>query len=239
MEFNPYPEFEDYKLIGETMPIEEENKDQNIKAENFMAKVSIFLKKVQKNVRKAATVMKSKINNMELGEKIKYTGQKAFVVVKTAGGYVVEKGTPYLEKFQEKTAEGYEIMKEKTKNGASIVANKTKEAYIDIKSKYITKGEDKTLKINEKGHVVTDNLNQNAEIKENKDIINFIDEENKKNEIIDIEVLKRYNLNLILIVWKNKQIILTCIVFQKKLIIPTLFLKMNHKCLTVEKINPP
>lgn len=91
----------------------------------FLNKVGSYLGVAYKKMGKAAGELKEKIKKMELGDIIKSSSKKAYLVVKDAGKFVIVKSTPVVEKLKDKTMEGVEKLTQKTKEVYNIY-------YIDI-----------------------------------------------------------------------------------------------------------
>jgi hypothetical protein len=165
-----YPEFENnnYVLMGESnlemndIKLEEiQNENQN---SDFKSKMSNLLKKVGLELEKKAKVVSNKFKEMEIGEKFKTTGQKAFIVFKKAGKFVVKKSQPMYEKISEKS-----------KEGASSLSKKSKELYSEIKLKF---SEKKTQDM-----PVSDYYELSARpIASNENIIKYIDDKETLND---------------------------------------------------------
>jgi hypothetical protein len=74
------------------------NKEQ--KTGGFMQSVGSFWSKAKVEMKKTADKVGSKIKEMELGDKLKHTGEKTLVFAKVAGNLVVEKSKEaYVTKF--------------------------------------------------------------------------------------------------------------------------------------------
>jgi hypothetical protein len=58
----------------------------------FFGKVGNFFSKAKDKVKTTAKNLESKIKEMELGDKLKTTGDKTLAIMKSTGDYVVEKG---------------------------------------------------------------------------------------------------------------------------------------------------
>jgi hypothetical protein len=135
-EVQQYPEFENnnYILMGESNlelsdinleEVQNQNVNQNT---DFKSKMSNLFKKVGKEFEKKAKVVSDKFKEMEIAEKFKTTGQKAFIVMKRAGKFVVKKGKPMYDKISDKT-----------KEGATSLSRKSKELYSELKYKFTGK----------------------------------------------------------------------------------------------------
>jgi hypothetical protein len=161
-ELNYFPEFDNYQMMGENVIIEE-NEVEN-KNKSFISKVELFFKKMGKNVKKAAKDVGDKFKELDIGDKLKASGKKAYFVMKKAGGFVIMKSKPIMEKISEKT-----------KQGASTLSKKTKELITDIKLKI--KGDES------KGEVPTSDYYELKSHNANDRILNYIDEKETNNEI--------------------------------------------------------
>ncbi len=162
LSFIPYPEFEDYKLMSEYSNSTEEPKKNRI-----FEKVGTFLDKLGQGVKDLKDKVGEKMKEYEIGEKLKNTGNQAFVVLKNAGGYVVMKSKPVVEKFSETTKEGYGSLKEKTKK-----------LYNEIRDKITGKPSEQST--SEKGEIPISNY---YELNCNKTINDFI--ENRDQDYIE------------------------------------------------------
>ncbi len=135
------------------------------KKNRFFEKVGSFFDKVGKGVKDFGEKLGEKMKEYQIGEKLKKTGNHAFVVIKNAGGYVVMKSKPVVEKISETTKEGYGSLKEKTK-----------QIYHDIKDKITGRP---TEKDNEKGEIPISNY---YELNCNKTINDFIENREDFND---------------------------------------------------------
>lgn len=191
LDINYFPEFENYQLMKE---YEEPQENENLEEKKFIDKVGFFLKKVGKNVKKATEKITDKIKELELGEKLKTTGSKAYVVMKKAGGFVVMKTKPVVEKISEKTKEGFDKLTEKTKEGAEIVSKKTNELFKNIKSKIRGKEEETNEIVPVIGEIPVSDYYELNNKPTNNNIVNFIEEKEVgiKSEIQEVNDL---NLN--------------------------------------------
>jgi hypothetical protein len=167
LEFNSYPEFENYILMSEEPVIVNEEKQKS-----FVSKVGGFLKLVGKKVSKAAAEVSVKIKEMELGERLKYSSSKAYVVIKKAGGFAVVKSEPMVNKI-----------KEKTKEGATIIAQRTFNIYEDLKNKYITKKPNSITETSQelKGEIPSSYYYELKSNNNNQIIVDFINTNQESN----------------------------------------------------------
>jgi hypothetical protein len=174
LEINHYPEFDNYQFIG----LNEHSQPKEEKT--FLTRVKDVFKTFGKNVDIVVDKMKEKFIQWEVSDKIKSTSKQFVVVLKDAGGFIILKSKPVVERIKDKTVSGFETLTEKTKEGMTIIANKTKEVYSDIKSKYITNPEEKTY-IDVRS---LDNHSNYYELKtesQNKNIVGFIHDEFQSN----------------------------------------------------------
>lgn len=85
-----------------------------------MQSVGSFWSKAKVEMKKTADKVGSKIKEMELGDKIKHTGEKTLVFAKVAGNLVVEKSkeayhSELVQNLTHKTEEGINVIVEKAK----------------------------------------------------------------------------------------------------------------------------
>ena len=83
--FNLYPSFDNSTPICSSLPTEN-------KPKSFFNQVGSFLSKAKDQVKSTAEVVGSKINELEIGDKLKVTGEKTMHIAKATGNFVVEKG---------------------------------------------------------------------------------------------------------------------------------------------------
>lgn len=172
IDFEPYPEFDNYQLMDEVALNNIEGKK-----EGFFAKVGTFFKKVGKEMEETAKKVSEKFKEIDFKDKIKTTGSKAYIVLKKAGGFVILKSAPVVEALKEKTKEGLDIISDKAKEGAQKFSIKTKEIYSDLKTKITKKGEKDSGNIGEVPVSDYYELRSQVEINHNQNIVNFINEE--------------------------------------------------------------
>ena len=78
------PQFDNFTPICSSNPV--------VKTEGFFDKVGSFWSKAKDQVKSTAVIVGSKIKEMEIGDKLKQTGEKTLVYAKATGQFVVEKG---------------------------------------------------------------------------------------------------------------------------------------------------
>ena len=178
LDFNPYPEFENYQLMKETQ------QNNTVQKKGFFDSVRMYLDKVGEKVKTISHNLHEKVKKYEIGEKLKHTGEKAFYVMKQAGKYVIMKSEPVVETIKETTKGGYEKIKEKTINLVSNIKDKITGEKIDDQKK-------------DNGEIPTSDY---YELKKNQTIDNFIyskEEEQKvdKEEIHEADICDINDIN--------------------------------------------
>jgi len=108
---NSYPRFDNSTPIQNTI---EQPK------QSFLGKMGGFFSKAKEQVKQTASNVSEKIKEMEIGDKLKNTGEKTWEGMKIAGSFVAEKSknvynSEVVQKIAHKTEEGINVIVDKTK----------------------------------------------------------------------------------------------------------------------------
>jgi hypothetical protein len=106
LDFNSYPEFEDYQYLKVSKSLDVSDGDY---PSSLIGKVKYYLGK-------SLRILKDKIVDFRIPDNI-YTGSKnAYTILKAAGKYFVVKGTPVVMTLGAKSMEGLSSIKSKVSN---------------------------------------------------------------------------------------------------------------------------
>ena len=113
---NLYPEFDNYKLMTEydyNPELEKTNVEYSSGKLAYLYTMGSYL---GGKVTSIGNTVSNKFVEWKIRDKVAVSGKKIFSIVKTTGGYVVEKSTPYVNRFAEQTNKGVSNLLFKTKD---------------------------------------------------------------------------------------------------------------------------